>query len=150
MRELKSSPSASTCVRLQSTLKSKSITILMSSRSSETTGVVWACAGFSRVLSFAVPITPKTSSVRQRPRSEFFDTECRCVANKVLLPVQGSDVRRRDRSRRWYMLGKNTAVFGIYPTYESLEGAVDALRSSGFRNTDVSFLMAENVGSKDL
>jgi hypothetical protein len=47
------------------------------------------------------------------------------------------------------MLGKNTAVFGIYPTYESLEGAVDALRSSGFRNTDVSFLMAENVGSKD-
>ncbi len=48
------------------------------------------------------------------------------------------------------MLGKNTAVFGIYPTYESLEGAVDALRSSGFRNTDVSFLMAENVGSKDL
>ena len=40
------------------------------------------------------------------------------------------------------MLGKNTAVFGIYPTYESLEGAVDALRSSGFRNTDVSFLMA--------
>ena len=48
------------------------------------------------------------------------------------------------------MLGKNTAVFGIYPTYESLEGAVDALRSHGFRNTDVSFLMAENVGSKDL
>jgi hypothetical protein len=47
------------------------------------------------------------------------------------------------------MLGKNTAVFGIFPTYESLEGAVDALRSSGFRNTDVSFLMAENVGSKD-
>jgi hypothetical protein len=48
------------------------------------------------------------------------------------------------------MLGKNTAVFGIYPTYESLEGAVDALRSFGFRNTDVSFLMAVNVGSKDL
>ena len=44
------------------------------------------------------------------------------------------------------MLGKNTAVFGIYPTYESLESAVDALRSSGFRNTDVSFLMAETVG----
>ena len=45
------------------------------------------------------------------------------------------------------MLGKNTAVFGIYPTYNSLEGAVDALRSFGFRNTDVSFLMAENAGS---
>ena len=47
------------------------------------------------------------------------------------------------------MLGRNTSVFGIYPTYESLESAVDALRSSGFRNTDVSFLMAEHVGSKD-
>jgi hypothetical protein len=47
------------------------------------------------------------------------------------------------------MLGKNTAVFGIYPTYNSLEGAVDALRSFGFRNTDVSFLMAENAGSTD-
>jgi hypothetical protein len=48
------------------------------------------------------------------------------------------------------MLGKNTAVFGIYPTYESLESAVDALRSSGFRNTDVSFLMAETVGSNNM
>ncbi|HET9217773.1 MAG TPA: DUF3341 domain-containing protein [Terriglobia bacterium] len=47
------------------------------------------------------------------------------------------------------MLRRNTSVFGIYPTYESLESAVDALRSSGFRNTDVSFLMAENAGSRD-
>jgi hypothetical protein len=48
------------------------------------------------------------------------------------------------------MAGKNTAVFGIYPTYETLEGGVAALRNSGFRNTDISFLMAENAGSKDL
>jgi hypothetical protein len=48
------------------------------------------------------------------------------------------------------MSAKNTAVFGIYPTYQSLETAVDVLRSSGFRNTDISFLTAENVGSKDL
>jgi len=49
------------------------------------------------------------------------------------------------------MLGKNTAVFGVYPTYNGLEGAVDALRSFGFRNTDVSFLMmAENAASSDL
>ena len=42
------------------------------------------------------------------------------------------------------------AVFGIYPTYQKLEAAVDELRNAGFRNTDISFLMPENVGSKDL
>jgi len=47
------------------------------------------------------------------------------------------------------MAGKNTAVFGIYPTYESVEAAVDALRAAGFRNTDVSVLFPENVGTKD-
>lgn len=47
------------------------------------------------------------------------------------------------------MAGKNTAVFGIYPTYGAVESAVDALKSAGFRNTDISVLFPENVGSKD-
>jgi hypothetical protein len=47
------------------------------------------------------------------------------------------------------MAGANTAVFGIYPTYSSVEGAVDALKVAGFRNTDISVLFPENVGSKD-
>jgi ActD protein len=47
------------------------------------------------------------------------------------------------------MAGKNTAVFGIYATRDLVEGAVDALRASGFRNTDVSVLFPENVGTKD-
>jgi hypothetical protein len=47
------------------------------------------------------------------------------------------------------MAGKNTAVFGIYPTYASVEGGVDALKTAGFRNTDISVLFPENVGSKD-
>src|SRR5690349_15690336 len=47
------------------------------------------------------------------------------------------------------MAGKNTAVFGIYPTYGAVESAVDALRSEGFRNTDISVLFPENVGTKD-
>src|SRR6201981_2995467 len=47
------------------------------------------------------------------------------------------------------MAGKNTAVFGIYPTYGAVETAVDALRSEGFRNTDISVLFPENVGTKD-
>jgi len=46
-------------------------------------------------------------------------------------------------------MAKNTAVFGIYPTYQAVEGAVDALRETGFRNTDVSVLFPENVGTKD-
>jgi Alternative complex III, ActD subunit len=47
------------------------------------------------------------------------------------------------------MAGKNTAVFGIYPSYESVERAVDALRVAGFRSTDISVLFPENIGTKD-
>jgi hypothetical protein len=47
------------------------------------------------------------------------------------------------------MAGKNTAVFGIYPNQLALEIAVDALKDAGFRNTDISVLFPENVGTKD-
>jgi hypothetical protein len=47
------------------------------------------------------------------------------------------------------MAGKNTAVFGIYQTQADVEYAVDALRSEGFRNTDVSVLFPDNKGTKD-
>ena len=48
------------------------------------------------------------------------------------------------------MAGKNTAAFGIYSTRADVERAVDALRSEGFRNTDISVLYPLNEGSKDL
>jgi hypothetical protein len=47
------------------------------------------------------------------------------------------------------MPDKNTAVFGIYPTYASVESGVEALKTAGFRNTDISVLFPQNVGSKD-
>src|SRR6059058_6259906 len=47
------------------------------------------------------------------------------------------------------MAGKNTAVFGIYPSYTAVEIGVDALRDAGFRNTDISALFPENTGTKD-
>src|SRR5579864_3299861 len=47
------------------------------------------------------------------------------------------------------MAGKNTAVFGIYPSYQGVENAVDALRSTGFRNEDISALFPESAGTKD-
>jgi hypothetical protein len=47
------------------------------------------------------------------------------------------------------MSGKNTAVFGIYPTYGAVDGAVESLRASGFRSTDISVLFPENIGTKD-
>ena len=46
-------------------------------------------------------------------------------------------------------MAKNTAVFGIYSSYASVELAVDALRDAGFRSTDISVLFPENVGTKD-
>lgn len=47
------------------------------------------------------------------------------------------------------MAGKNTAVFGIYSDRRSVEEAVDVLRNSGFRSTDISVLFPENLGNKD-
>jgi len=47
------------------------------------------------------------------------------------------------------MAGKNTAVFGIYPSYASVENGVDALRSAGFRNEDISALFPEGAGTKE-
>jgi hypothetical protein len=47
------------------------------------------------------------------------------------------------------MAGKNTAVFGIYPNRSHAEEAVDTLRQAGFRNSDVSALLPDNVGTKD-
>jgi hypothetical protein len=43
----------------------------------------------------------------------------------------------------------NTAVFGLYATRGQVEQAVDELRAAGFRNTDISALFPENVGTKD-
>jgi hypothetical protein len=48
------------------------------------------------------------------------------------------------------MAGKNTAVFGIFSDRITTEDAVDALKTAGFRNTDISVLFPENVGNKDL
>ncbi|MCU1273420.1 MAG: hypothetical protein JWO48_851 [Bryobacterales bacterium] len=47
------------------------------------------------------------------------------------------------------MAGKNTAVFGIYRDRTHVEQAVEALREAGFRNTDISVLFPDNVGTKD-
>lgn len=47
------------------------------------------------------------------------------------------------------MAGKNTAVFGIYRDRTQAEEGVDALRGAGFRNSDVSALLPDNVGTKD-
>jgi hypothetical protein len=48
------------------------------------------------------------------------------------------------------MSKKNNAVFGIFPTRQSAEEAVNSVRVAGFRNTDISALFPDNVGTKDL
>jgi hypothetical protein len=48
------------------------------------------------------------------------------------------------------MAGKNVAVFGIFRSREAVEEAVAALENAGFRNTDISILLPENEGTKDL
>ena len=47
------------------------------------------------------------------------------------------------------MAGKNTAVFGIYPSYATVEMGVDGLKAAGFSNRDISVLFPQSAGSKD-
>jgi hypothetical protein len=47
------------------------------------------------------------------------------------------------------MSAKNTAVFGIYPSYANVESGVDGLKAAGFNNRDISVLFPESAGSKD-
>lgn len=48
------------------------------------------------------------------------------------------------------MLGKNFAVFGIYASQSDLDVAVNRLKHTGFRDTDISSLFPETAGTKDL
>lgn len=48
------------------------------------------------------------------------------------------------------VIRKNTAVFGIYGLYEMLENGINELRDAGFRKEDLSVLLPENLGSKEL
>ena len=43
----------------------------------------------------------------------------------------------------------NTAVFAIFADRESTENAIAALKEAGFRTTDISVLVPENMGTKD-
>lgn len=47
------------------------------------------------------------------------------------------------------MAVKNIAVFGIYPDQLTAEDAVETLKDTGFRNTDISVLFPDNQGTKD-
>lgn len=47
------------------------------------------------------------------------------------------------------MAGKNTAVFGIYPTPEHAERAVDSLIAAGFPNAAISVLLPDTRSTKE-
>src|SRR5258708_20463660 len=47
------------------------------------------------------------------------------------------------------LMGKSTAVFGIYINSLHVDEAVDTLRMGGFRTTDISVLIPDYKGSKD-
>jgi len=48
------------------------------------------------------------------------------------------------------MENKKTAVFGIYTTLEGADTATDMLINSGFAASDISVLLPENLGSKEI
>src|SRR6202171_3320399 len=48
------------------------------------------------------------------------------------------------------MAGKKTAVFGIYATQTGADHAIDTLTKSGFPISDVSVLVPETLGQRDM
>src|ERR1035437_5614729 len=55
-----------------------------------------------------------------------------------------------EKKRRNKMTGKKTAVFGIYATRTGAEHAIETLTKSAFPISDVSVLVPEALGSKDM
>jgi hypothetical protein len=47
-------------------------------------------------------------------------------------------------------MSKKKCVFGIYPARDEVQSAVSSLRDAGFLNSDISVLLPENLGSKEL
>ena len=47
------------------------------------------------------------------------------------------------------MAGKNTAVFGIYPSTAAAERAVDSLMQAGFASADISVLLSDTRSTKE-
>ena len=48
------------------------------------------------------------------------------------------------------MSDKKTSVFGLYPSSAQAERAVDTLVASGFTHADISVLLPDQVGTRDL
>src|SRR5437588_3129495 len=86
-------------------------------------------------------------SGQSAPDNTKANAHCRANSQRTASSIERINI---SSARRIFSHGrKNRAVFGIYSTRELVEGAVDALREAGFRNTDVSVLFPENAGTKD-
>jgi hypothetical protein len=48
------------------------------------------------------------------------------------------------------MANKNKSVFGIYSSRSAVENAISALKNAGFQHLDVSVLLPQNLGSKEI
>lgn len=46
-------------------------------------------------------------------------------------------------------MSRNLAVFGIYPSMSALHTGVEALKTAGFRQTDISVLYSDRSGTKE-
>jgi Protein of unknown function (DUF3341) len=47
-------------------------------------------------------------------------------------------------------MAKNKSVFGIYSSRSGVENAVSTLKDSGFQHSDVSVLLPENLGNREI
>jgi hypothetical protein len=64
--------------------------------------------------------------------------------------VCGFQLRNLAIAREETNMSKNKSVLGIYSSRRGIENAISVLRDSGFSHSDVSVLLPENLGSKEL
>jgi hypothetical protein len=57
---------------------------------------------------------------------------------------------RENFLRRIQKMAKNKSAFGIYASRSAVESAVTALRDAGFQQSDVSVLLPENLGNREI
>lgn len=71
------------------------------------------------------------------------------------IPVHGTSETKRNLHNNFRIEGertmaKNTSVLGIYSSRSALENAIDAFREAGWAATDISVLLPENLGPREL
>src|SRR6516225_4529249 len=72
------------------------------------------------------------------------------VSRCMVLRKRNATLQNNFRIEGERTMAKNTSVLGIYSSRSALESAIDAFREAGWAATDISVLLPENLGPREL